>query len=192
MKDKIDFKIPEQKERNLFFAEQVDQKSMVELTRQIIEINEYDDYMDDFYKINELTYVRKPIKIYIDSYGGYVYQCFGLLSVIEASKTPVHTIVTGCAMSCGFMILISGHKRFGYELSTPLYHQVSNGFHGKLKDMEEDYIETKRLQDMIEAIVLRKTKIGRKKLDKIYTRKIDWTMNAEEAIKFGVIDEIIK
>jgi ATP-dependent Clp protease protease subunit len=160
MENLINLAQPKPIDRNLFFADQVDQKSISELTKKIIEINETDEFNEKIYSCYNLEYQRQPIKIYIDSYGGYVYQCLGLLSVIEASKTPVHTIVTGCAMSCGFMILISGHKRFGYSLSTPLYHQVSTRFEGKVADMELDLVETKRLQKMIEQITL-KRKISR-------------------------------
>ena len=138
-----------------------------------------------------MDYTPQPIKIYIDSYGGAVYQCFGLLGVMEKSETPIHTIVTGAAMSCGFMILISGHKRFGYKLSTPLYHQVSTGFYGKVQDMEERLQETKRLQKVIEDITLERTNISKKKLTDVLKNKVDWYMSAEEAVKLGVIDEII-
>ena len=116
---------------------------------------------------------------------------FGLLGVMEKSETPIHTIVTGAAMSCGFMILISGHKRFGYKLSTPLYHQVSTGFYGKIQDMEERLQETKRLQKLIEDITLERTNISKKKLTDVLKNKVDWYMSAEEAVKLGVIDEII-
>jgi ATP-dependent Clp protease protease subunit len=191
MENLINLAQPKPIDRNLFFSEQVDQKSISELTKKIIEINETDDFNEKIYSCYNLEYQRQPIKIYIDSYGGYVYQCFGLLSIIEASKTPIHTIVTGCAMSCGFMILISGHKRFGYSMSTPLYHQVSTGFEGKVADMELDLIETKRLQKMIEQITLKRTKITKQKLSEIYKQKIDWFMNAKQALQLGVIDEII-
>jgi ATP-dependent Clp protease protease subunit len=185
--------LPLPKERNLFFSKQVDQESIVELTKKIIEINEDDELIRKTYIIHGFSYHPKPINIYIDSYGGSVYQCFGLLSVMQQSKTPVHTIVTGCAMSCGFMILISGHKRFAYELATPLYHQVSSFFGGgKLKDIEEDIKETQRLQTLLEKITLERTKIKKDKLEKIFKRKIDWFMSAEEALKLGVVDEIIK
>ena len=138
-----------------------------------------------------MVYKPQPIKLYIDSYGGAVYQCFGLLGIIDKSATPIHTIVTGAAMSCGFMILISGHRRFGYSHSTPLYHQVSVGFYGKIKDMEERLEETKRLQKKIEELTLERTSISKKKLKDILKNKIDWYMNVEEALELGVIDEII-
>ena len=179
------------KERNLYLQKQVDQASMGDLTQKIIEINEDDARLKKLYDVYGIEYKPKPIKIYIDSYGGQVYQCFGLLGVMEKSKTPVHTIVTGCAMSCGFMILISGHKRFAYKLSTPLYHQVSTTKSGTLKEIEEEMIETKRLQETIEEITLERTKITKKKLKEIYDGKIDWFMSAKEAVELGVVDEIL-
>jgi len=100
--------------RNLFLAKQVDQDSINSISKAIIEINEDDEYLSKIYSAHDLIYNPKPIKLYIDSYGGYVYQCMGLLGIMKASKAPIHTIVTGCAMSCGFLISVSGHKRFGY------------------------------------------------------------------------------
>jgi ATP-dependent Clp protease protease subunit len=183
--------LPKPKFRRLYLPEQVNQESMNKLTKAIIDINENDAYLVKLYAISDIEYVPKPIQIYIDSYGGAVYQCMGLLGVMEKSTTPIHTIVTGCAMSCGFMILISGHKRFGYKLSTPLYHQVSTGFRGKVQDMEESLEETKRLQKVIEKITLARTEIPKKKLKEVLKNKIDWYMTAKEALELGVIDEII-
>mgnify|MGYP005817549679 CR=1 FL=1 len=183
--------LPKPKPRNLYLPEQVTQESMNKLTKSIIEINEDDAYLIQLYEISGVQYSPQPIKLYIDSYGGAVYQCFGLLGVMEKSKTPIHTIVTGAAMSCGFMILICGSRRFGYRHSTPLYHQVSLGFYGKVKDMEERLQEGKRLQKKIEDITLDRTQIPKKKLKDILKNKIDWHMTAEEAVSLGVIDEII-
>jgi len=183
--------LPKPKPRNLYLPEQVNQESMNKLTKAIIEINENDVYLKKLYGIHDIKYEPPPIKMYIDSYGGAIYQCFGLLGVMDKSETPIHTIVTGAAMSCGFMILISGHKRFGYHHSTPLYHQVSTGFFGKIKDMEEKLQETKRLQRKIEELTLERTSISQKKLSGILKNKVDWYMSAEEALSLGVIDEII-
>ena len=110
---------------------------------------------------------------------------------MEKSKTPIHTIVTGAAMSCGFMILIHGHRRFAHKYSTPLYHQVSGGVIGTVKQMEERLEESKRLQKQIENMTIEKTKITRKKLKEIYDGKVDWFMSAEEALELGVVDEIL-
>lgn len=184
-----DLKLP--KARNLYLPKQVNQASMNDLTKQIIEINEDDEYLIKLYEIHGMSYTPRPIKMYIDSYGGAVYQCLGLIGVMESSKTPVHTIVTGAAMSCGFMILINGHERFGYKHATPLYHQASTGFYGTVKDMEEKLVETKRLQSKIEEMTIRLTKISKKKLSDVLKNKIDWYMTAEEALNLGVIDGIL-
>lgn len=183
--------LPLPKERTLFFAKQVDQASIEVLTKSIVEINENDEFLKKMYAVYDLEYNPKPIKIMIDSYGGYVYQVLGLLAVIDKSDTPVHTYVTGAAMSCGFMLLIHGHKRFAYKHATPLYHQVGSAAWGKLKDMEESVEETRRLQDIIEKLTLDRTKITAKKLERVYKTKKDWYMTAEEALKLGVVDEIV-
>ena len=180
--------------RTLFLTSDVDAESMGELgelTKAIIEINDSDRHLEEVARVNGFTYEPEPIRIYIDSYGGYVYQCFGLIGVMERSETPVHTYVTGCAMSCGFIILIHGHRRFGYRHSTPMYHQVSTGFVGKIGDMELEHVETRRLQDKIEQMTLEHTKIKKARLREVYKTKTDWYMTAEEALELGVIDEIV-
>jgi ATP-dependent Clp protease protease subunit len=184
--------LPIAKERNLYLAKQVDQASINEISKAIIDINQDDEYLGKLAELHSMVYTPKPINLYIDSYGGYVYQCLGLLGIMDKSVVPVHTIVTGTAMSCGFMIAISGHKRFAYDTATHMYHQVSSGLWGKLKDMEEDLEETKRLQSIIEEITLAKTKMTRAQLDENYKGKKDWYINAKQALKLGIIDEIIK
>ena len=183
--------VPVPKDRNLYLAKQVDQGSMNELSRAIIDINQDDKYIAKIAELNGMTYTPKPITIYIDSYGGYVYQCLGLLGIMGKSEVAIHTIVTGAAMSCGFLISISGHKRFAYDGATLMYHQVSSGTGGKLKEMEEDVMETKRLQKILESHTIAKTKLTKKQLKENFEAKKDWFMNSKEALKFGVIDEIV-
>ena len=183
--------LPKPMERNLFFDKQVTQSTINNLSKDIIEISEHDEYIKKIYEAHDLIYLPKPIKIYVDSYGGSVYQCLGLLGIIRASKTEIHTIVTGCAMSCGFLISISGHKRFGYPRSTYLYHQVSGGASGKAKDIEDELIEILRLQEEIEEITLESTSITKKMLEKAYKGKKEWYLTSEKALKLKVIDEIL-
>lgn len=184
--------LPIAKERNLYLAKQVDQASINEISKAIIDINQDDEYLGKLAELHGMKYTPKPIKLYIDSYGGYVYQCFGLLGIMDKSVVPVHTIVTGAAMSCGFLIAITGHKRFAYDTATHMYHQVSTGFAGKTKDMEEDLEEVKRLQSILEEHTLERTKMTRAQLDENYKGKKDWYINAKQALKLGIIDEIIK
>lgn len=179
------------KDRNLFFTRQVDQGSIADLTKQIIDINYDDQNLIKTAKILGFEYNPEPIKIYIDSYGGSVYQVLGLLGIMENSKTSIHTICTGVAMSCGFMILITGHKRYCHKYSTPLYHQISKATWGVLKELEAEMVESKRLMKILEDITLSKTKITKTQLKDIYDKKIDWFMSPAEAKKLGVVDEVL-
>ena len=72
-----------------------------------------------------------------------------------------------------------------------MYHQVSSGVHGKAKDIEEEVIEVRRLQKMIEDITLESTNISKKKLKEVYDGKVDWFIGSKEAKELGVIDQIL-
>ena len=183
--------LPLPMERTLLFNKQVDQLTIGIITKKILDINADDAYLKKLYKINGLKYKRPPIEIFIDSYGGYVYQILGLVSVMQNSKTPIHTICTGAAMSCGFIMLICGHKRFAHKHSTPLYHQVSGGTIGTVKEMKESVEQSSKLQDKLEQLTLENTNITKKKLKKVYKRKLDWYLESDEALELGVVDEII-
>jgi len=183
--------LPLPSSRVIMFSSQVDQGTIGNVSSQIININKEDEVLEAKYAAVGQMYNRKPIEIYIDSYGGYVYQILGLVSIMRNSKTPIHTICTGAAMSCGFIMLINGHKRFAHKLSTPMYHQVSSGAIGKVKDLEESVAQSKKLQKILEQITLEKTNITKKKLKKVYKGKKDWYLTAEEALRLGVVDEIL-
>ena len=81
--------------------------------------------------------------------------------------------------------------KYSYDKSTFLYHQVGGGAGGKVQDMEEEVIEMKRLQSIIETHTIKNTKLTKKMLSDNKSRKIDWVFNAKEALKNGIINEII-
>jgi len=177
--------------RDIFLSKEITPESVEEIIKKIIEINDYDEHTIKYGDLYSFKYIIKPIRIFIDSYGGSAYQCFGLISVIKSSKTPIHTICTGNAMSAAFMILIHGHKRFCYEHSTIMYHQMSSFSMGTLKNIEEDVNECKRIQKIIEKMVLCKTKISKKKIKEIYAKKNDWFITSKEAKHFNIVDEVL-
>jgi ATP-dependent Clp protease protease subunit len=179
------------KERNIYLADQVTQDSINNISKSIIEVNESDKILEGVYSAYGLKYEPNPIKIFIDSYGGFVYQCYGLLGLMDSSKVPIHTIVTGCAMSCGFLIAVSGHKRFAYKHSTFMYHQISTMKWGTVKEVEDEMIETRRLQAILEKHVVSKTGITKSELKKNYELKKDWYFSAEEARDYKIVDEVL-
>lgn len=76
------------KERNIYLYDDVDQYSILKIVEKIIEIENNDKKLTIQYESENLTYKPLPIKLYIDIYGGTIYACYGLLSVIEKCSTP--------------------------------------------------------------------------------------------------------
>ena len=161
------------------------------LTEQDQENNNVDSIIKSILEVNESNKISSPIKLYINSYGGDVYQFFGLIDVILASKTPVYTYTLGAAMSCALLVALAGHKRFAYKHSTFMYHQISLGEWDVAKNLEEDLIETKRLHKLIEELVLDKTTITKEQIEDVHNHKRDWYISPGEALKYKIIDQII-
>jgi len=174
--------------RKIMLSKRIEQEMIGEAIEKIIEWNHKDDQEEEKLK----KYERPVIKIFVNTYGGSTYDANGLCSIIENSKTPIHTIVLGKAMSAGFWITMFGHKRFAYKHSTLLYHQLRGGVDGD-KTRMEDYIDvSKELQIRLDDMVLDKTNIKKNQLDEYNRMRKDWYMTPQQALKLGVIDEIIE
>jgi ATP-dependent Clp protease protease subunit len=183
--------LPTPMDRLIHLSGEVSQESINAIVKSIVSICKSDKSNTGIYYAYGFAYNAKPIELYINSYGGDLYAALGAISVIESASTPVHTIVTGSAMSAGFLISISGKRRFAMGNSTFMYHQLSSYAWGKMKDIEEHTIEAKRLQDLMESIVMSRTNLTRKFLKESYTKKEDMYFDAISAFKSGIVDEVI-
>jgi ATP-dependent Clp protease protease subunit len=177
--------------RNLYLYEGVGDESVSKLIEKIQEFNHTDELIEKEVSDLGFTYERKPINLYIDTNGGAVMPTFGLINLMERSKTPVHTYSMGRAMSAGFLILIHGKKRFASKNTTIMLHQISTVEFGNLKKIENEMELTKRLQSEIEDMIIRKTNIDSKTLKNVYDVQKDWYMTSDEALKLNVVDEVI-
>lgn len=179
--------IPKPKGRTLILGEDVSQESVADLIKSIYEIN-----LDDEEKESLLVeYERQPIHLILNTYGGSVYDGLALIGAIELSITPVVVTCLGSAMSMGLFILASGHHRRAHHLSTIMYHQISTGVWDKLEGLKKDLAEADRLEETCESILYLRTKIKKKELEGHKKSKSEWYMTAEEALRLGIIDEII-
>lgn len=133
---------------------------------------------------------RKPIKIYIDSCGGSLTDSFTIIDAIKISKTPVWTINMGCAYSGGFFVFISADKRIAYPHSSFLFHEGSTGTSGTSSQFENYTAFYKRQLEQLKNIVLENTSITKEEYQDI--KKDDIWFDAEDGIKKGFVDEIIK
>lgn len=88
-------KYPERHKRDLLLSDRISQGTVKDIIKDIFEINFDDDEKEEIYK----DWERKPIQLFINSYGGSVYDGLALIDVIKRSKTPVHTVCIGSCMS---------------------------------------------------------------------------------------------
>ena len=132
---------------------------------------------------------RKPIELYIMSYGGDIDYMWMLVDAINSSKTPVYTYNIGKASSAAALIFISGKKRFMAKNATVLIHEGAAQIQGdavKVVDQADSY--KKALKKMKEYI-LEKTNIPRDLLMK--RRQNDWELDVDFCLKNGVTDEVM-
>lgn len=131
---------------------------------------------------------REPIKLYIDSNGGDLIQTFILIDSIRLSKTPVWTIGMGAVYSGGFFTFIAGHKRIAYPSSSFLYHEGATGTFGDAGKFRNYACFYEKQLTTLKNHTLKYTNIDEKTYD--LHIKDDWWMTAEEALQYGVCDEI--
>lgn len=127
-----------------------------------------------------------PIKITLSSYGGDVYSGFEVYDAIRESKAPVHIHAMGKIMSAGLLIFLAADHRTSSKNTTFMAHSVSTGMEGKLKDLEIDVIETKRLNDKILNILTERTKKP-KKLWYRLTLSHNMYFDYDKAVEMGVL-----
>ena len=135
---------------------------------------------------------EEDIKIYIDSPGGSVYSGLGLLDTMEYVKPDIVTINTGLAASMGAVILCSGTKgkRKSLKRARTMIHQPL-GYLGyaQASDFEIDTKEITALKKELYEIISERTNQTYEKVSKDSDR--DYWMTAEEAKKYGMIDDIV-
>lgn len=132
---------------------------------------------------------RKPICIYINTPGGDLDAVFSIISSIKVSKTPVYTYTIGTAYSGGFFIGICGHKRFGFPYSSFMFHEGSAMDGGDAHKFIQRVEFYKAQLARLKKVVLENTKITPDEYSE--KKNNDWFMDPEEAIRYGVIDEIV-
>lgn len=180
-------------DRTLYLSKQVDQTSIHEVTQAIHNINYHDEKVEaELASLPSMNYERPPITFYIDSYGGQVYSALGLVDQMKLSKTPIHTVVTGCAMSAGQLIAMSGHKRYCTKNSTFMVHQLASWVGGKLDAITDSVTELDRLNKILMDLTLDMTSIDQERLLSVYEKKQDWYIDSTQAKRLNIVDEIIK
>jgi len=135
---------------------------------------------------------EKDIKIYINSPGGSVTAGLAIYDTIQYIKPDVSTICVGLAASMSAVLLASGTKgkRFALPNAEILIHQVMGGAEGQATDIKIRAERILKMKDRLNKILSNHTGSSLEKIEKDTDR--DYFMSAEEALKYGIIDKIIR
>ncbi len=147
--------------------------------------------------LSELLYLEEsnePITIYVDSPGGEVNAGLMIYDAVQGSDLTINMVCTGLAASMAAIIFAGGQKGRRYILphSKVMIHEplISNGVGGSatsIKNISDSILETRAI---LNGILSEHTGKSAKEIDE--ATSFDNTMNAEDAIKFGLCDSITK
>jgi len=133
----------------------------------------------------------KPVSMYINCPGGVVTAGLAIYDTMQYLQTPITTICIGQAASMAAVLLAAGNKgsRFVLPNARIMIHQPLGGAQGQATDIEIQTHEILRIKKLLNEILAKHTGQPLAKVEKDTDR--DFYMSADEAIKYGLVDEVI-
>lgn len=133
----------------------------------------------------------KDIYVYINSPGGYVSSGLAIYDTIQFIKPDVRTVCLGQASNIAALILAAGAdgKRSALPHARILMHQPLGGASGQASDIEIQANEVIRVKDTLNKLYAKHTGQPLKKIEEETAR--DYYMDADKAVKYGLIDHVI-
>ncbi|OGC07684.1 ATP-dependent Clp endopeptidase, proteolytic subunit ClpP [candidate division WOR-1 bacterium RIFOXYD2_FULL_36_8] len=133
----------------------------------------------------------KDINVYVNSPGGVVTAGLAVYDTLQYIKSPITTICIGQAASMAALLLCAGSKGKRYALpnSRIMIHQPLGGAQGQATDIEIQTLEILRIKKLLNNVLVTHTGQSLEKIEKDTDR--DFYMSAEEAKKYGIIDQVI-
>ena len=134
---------------------------------------------------------EKDIAFYINSPGGHVSAGLAMYDTMQYIRPDVSTVCIGQAASAGSLLLMAGAagKRFSLPNAKIMVHQPSGGFQGQATDIEIHAREILAVRQRLNEIYAQHTGQDIEKIEDAMER--DRFMIPEEALKFGLIDEVV-
>ena len=137
---------------------------------------------------------KKDITMYIHSPGGEIYSGLAIVDTMKYIQPEISTVAIGTTASFGTIILSAGTKGKRFSLPNSMIHihqpLVSGGITGQASDIAIEAKEILRLKDLLTNILSKNTGQSYKQI--IIDSDRDKHMTPEEALKYGLIDKIIK
>ncbi|MEA3341192.1 MAG: ATP-dependent Clp protease proteolytic subunit [Chloroflexota bacterium] len=135
---------------------------------------------------------EKPISMYINCPGGVVYHGLAIYDTIQQIQPPVATYAVGVTASMGTVLLAAGAKGQRYALphATVHMHPAGGSAQGYAPDVEIQYKELKRVEELIHELLAQHTDQTVEQIAADFDR--DRFMTAEEAVEYGLVDQILQ
>lgn len=135
---------------------------------------------------------KKEISLYINSPGGVVTSGMAIYDTMQFIRPPVSTLCMGQAASMGSLLLTAGAKghRFTLPNARIMVHQPSGGFQGQASDIERHAQDIIKMKQRLNEIYVQHTGQDYEVIERTLDR--DHFMTAEEAKKFGLVDDVIQ
>ncbi|HWU24458.1 MAG TPA: ATP-dependent Clp protease proteolytic subunit [Candidatus Paceibacterota bacterium] len=135
---------------------------------------------------------KKDIFLYVNSPGGHVHSGLAIVDAMNHIKPDVATVAVGMAASMGSIILTSGAKgkRFALPNADIMIHQPHGGAEGQATDIELSARRILSLRDRLNKILAKTTGQKLEKIERDVDR--DFYLTADEAKKYGIIDQVYK
>lgn len=133
----------------------------------------------------------KEITLHIDSPGGSVKSGLSIVDVMDYIKSDIRTINTGMAASMGSVLLGAGTKgkRNSLRFSKTMLHQSSGGLGGNIQDARITMVEWEKVNKILFELLGEYCNKTSEEIEKDASR--DLWLTANEALEYGIIDEII-
>ena len=135
---------------------------------------------------------KKDITLYINSPGGSVMCGLGIVDLMNYVSSDIVTTNLGMCASMGSVLVSSGTKgkRSSLRFSKVMLHQSSGGFSGNIQDAEIDMIQWKEYNKILFELL--GEYCGKKPEQVMEDATRDFWLNADAAVEYGIIDEVIK
>lgn len=175
------FYLKDLKQRKLFLNSEIDQFTVADIVKHIMQINKEDKDIEPA--------ERQPILLYVTSNGGEIDSGFELIDVIMNSKTPVYTINLGFQYSMGFLIGLAGHKRYATANAKFLMHDGSNFVWDSGMKAQDRMDFNKKIESRIKKYVMSRSAVTNEEYES--KLRVEWYLFADEAKEKGFVDYII-
>ena len=135
---------------------------------------------------------KSDITMHIDSPGGGVKSGLSMVDVMHYINCDIRTVNTGMAASMGSVLLGAGTKgkRSSLRFSKTMLHQTSGGAGGNIQDARINFIEWEKTNKILFELL--GDFCGKTPEQVTKDAERDFWLSAEEAMEYGIIDEVVK